>query len=160
MARRKVEASMDKIIHLSAHLSCSPRRAFELFTRNDRLESWLAPHAEVEPAIGGAYHIFWAPDDRENDSTLGCRITAMEPDQFISFEWRSPRQFKDFANNADPLTHVVVFFIPIPTGTDVHLIHSGWRGTPEWDAAREWQEKAWQIAFERLEGQAHQGGSL
>ena len=88
---------------------------------------------------------------KENNSTIGCRITAIEPDQFLSFEWRSPKQFKHFANQADPLTHVVVLFVPRGESTHVHLIHSGWRGTPEWEEARRWQGQAWSVAFERLE---------
>ena len=142
---------MDKIVHLTAHLQCDPQRAFEMFTVNRLLESWLAPLAEVEPVPGGCYELFWKPDDRENNSTLGCRVTAVQPDQLLAFEWRSPRQFKNFANQADPLTHVVVCFIPSRSGTDVHLIHSGWRSSPEWEEARQWQDRAWQVAFQTLE---------
>ena len=107
---------MDKIVHLSVQLQCGPHRAFELFTVNQHLESWLVDVAEVEPVAGGRYELFWEPDDRENNSTLGCKVTAVEPDKFIAFEWRSPKQYKHFANTADPLTHVVVFFIPVATG--------------------------------------------
>jgi hypothetical protein len=77
-------------------------------------------------------------------------VTAIESDKFLSFEWRSPKQYQHFANNADPLTHVVVFFIPDSELTEVHLIHSGWRSTPEWEAARQWQFQAWSGAFEKL----------
>lgn len=142
---------MDKIIHRSLKLPCDSHRAFELFTDNRLLESWLANVAEVEPAVGGKYELFWEPDDRENNSTLGCRITALQPDQLIAFEWRSPKQFKHFANHADPLTHVVVFFLTDGDETHVHLIHSGWRGTSEWEEARQWQDQAWKVAFRALE---------
>ena len=104
---------MDQIIHLTADLQCDTQRAFELFTNNSLLESWLVNVAEIEPKVGGKYELFWEPNDRENNSTLGCRITAIQPSEFLSFEWRSPKQYKHFANNADPLTHVVVFFIQI-----------------------------------------------
>lgn len=142
---------MDQIVHISSRLSCGVHRAFELFTVNAQLQTWLAEVAEVEPQVGGRYELFWEPDDRENNSTIGCRITALEPDQFLSFEWRSPKQFKHFANQADPLTHVVVCFMPIQNGTQVHLIHSGWRSSPEWIEAMHWQERAWRVAFEALE---------
>ena len=118
---------MDKIIHHSVQLQCDPHRAFEMFTVNQLLESWLVNVAEVEPVAGGKYELFWEPNDRENNSTLGCTITAVEVDKFLAFEWRSPKQFKHFANTANPLTHVVIFFIPSRKSTDVHLIHSGWR---------------------------------
>ena len=48
---------------------------------------------------------------------------------------------------------VVVFFIPHGAETDVHLIHSGWRNTAEWEEARQWQATAWRGAFKELEKQ-------
>lgn len=57
-------------------------------------------------------------------------------------------------NNAGPLTHVVVFFIPCDDGTsrctDVHVFHSGWRSSEEWEEARKWFERAWNEACEEL----------
>ena len=146
---------MDKIVHHSVRLCCDARRAFEMFTVNSLLESWLTNAAEVTPVVGGGYELFWEPGDRENNSTLGCRVTAVEPDRLLSFEWRSPKQYKHFANDADPLTHVVVCFIPDGEGTRVHLIHSGWRGTAEWEEARQWQERAWGAALGQLENQVN-----
>lgn len=148
---------MDKIIHRALKLHCDSQRAFELFTDNRSLESWLVSLAEVEPVIGGKYELFWEPDDRENNSTIGCKVTALEPGQLISFEWRSPKQYKRFANNADPLTHVVVSFYPDGEWTTIHLIHSGWRGTSEWDEARQWQDRAWGVAFGVLEKNVNGG---
>ncbi|MBN8581318.1 MAG: SRPBCC domain-containing protein [Anaerolineae bacterium] len=142
---------MDQVIHLSSRLSCDAHQAFEMFTVNTKLQIWLTEVAEVELRVGGLYELFWEPEDRENNSTIGCHITAFEADQFLSFEWRSPKQFKHFANQADPLTHVVVFFVPIQNGTQVHLIHSGWRSSPEWIEAMQWQERAWRMAFDALE---------
>lgn len=145
---------MDKIIHYSVRLQCDVNRAFEMFSDNEFLQTWLVNVAEVEPVVGGKYELFWEPDDRENNSTIGCRVTAVEPDKFISFEWRSPKQYKQFANNADPLTHVVVFFIPNgENSTQVQLIHSGWRSSAEWETARQWQDRAWSVAFKELEKQ-------
>jgi uncharacterized protein YndB with AHSA1/START domain len=147
---------VDKIIHLTVDLKCDVHHAFELFTVNRLLESWLTSAAEVEPATGGSYELFWEPDDRENNSTIGCRVTAIQADHFLSFEWRSPQQYKHFANNADPLTHVVVFFIPENGSTHVHLIHSGWRSAPEWEEARQWQTRAWEMAFKELKALVNQ----
>lgn len=144
-------SGMDKVIHVSISLRCDAAHAFELFTSKPLLESWLTEVADVEPVKGGKYELFWQPADRENDSTIGCRITAIEADTFLSFEWKSPKQFKHFANEADPLTHVVVFFIPRGEHTRVHVVHSGWRSSDEWEEARKWQERAWAISLERLE---------
>ncbi len=151
---------MDKIVHHSVRLHCNARRAFEMFTVNHLLESWLVNVAEVEPVIGGKYELFWEPEDRENNSTIGCRVTAIESDTFLSFEWRSPKQYKHFANNADPLTHAVVFFVPTSENTEVHLIHSGWRSSAEWQEARQWQDRAWGVAFKELERQVTETTSV
>jgi uncharacterized protein YndB with AHSA1/START domain len=142
---------MDRVIQVAAELRCQPTEAFEHFVGKPLLESWLATAAEVEPVVGGRYELFWDPADRENDSTIGCRITALVPGALLAFEWKSPRQFKAFANSSDPLTHVVVAFRPTQAGTAVHLVHSGWRGAPEWQEAADWQERAWTVAFEALE---------
>jgi uncharacterized protein YndB with AHSA1/START domain len=141
---------VDRIIHVSAQVRSPAATAFSLFVEPRLLEGWLAVAAEVDARPGGMYHLFWSPD-RENDCTAGCRITAMDPPQLLSFEWKSPRQFKHFANQADPLTHVAVFFLPGADGTRVHLLHSGWRSSPEWEEARSWQQRAWEQAFRELE---------
>ena len=152
---------MDKILYHSVRLHCDPEQAFKMFTLKEHLQSWLAATADVEPMVGGKYELFWNPEDMENDSTLGCTITAIEPGKFLSFEWRGPKQYKHFMNDADPLTHVVVFFIPCseensPTlYTEVHLIHSGWQSSAEWEEARLWFEKAWNSAFEELRKQVN-----
>lgn len=146
---------MDKILKHSIKLSCDEKRSFELFTRNELLQMWLCPLADVVPEAGGKYELFWNPDDKENDSTIGCKITAIEPSKYLSFQWKGPRQFKHFMNEADPLGHVVVFFIPVHDGqqspcTEVNLIHTGWRSSDDWEEARLWFETAWNRSFKQL----------
>lgn len=148
--RNPVLPATDNVIHVSALVSVPPAMAFRYFTDNDLLESWLTASADVEPKAGGKYELFWQPDDRENNSTIGCQVTVVAPGQFIAFQWRSPKQFKPFVNTADPLTHVVAMFVSDGSGTMVHLIHSGWRSSAEWEEARIWQEQAWTVAFKEL----------
>lgn len=146
---------MDNIIAHSIRLHCSAQRAFEMFTVNEYLEAWLATLADVEAVVGGKYELVWDLDDREHNSTYGCKVTAIEADKFLAFEWKGPRQFEDVMNNVDPLTHVTIFFIPsdelFTASTDVFLVHSGWRHTPAWQEARQWFVKAWHDAFEELQ---------
>lgn len=155
--RSLVEPVEDRIVTVSALLAVSPERAFDYFTTNALLEIWLTAEANVEARVGGPYELFWVPEDRENNSTIGCRVTAVAPGQLIAFQWRSPEQFKAFANGADPLTHAVVLFAPEGTGTRVHVVHSGWRSGPEWEEARVWQERAWTAAFRKLAQVAEPG---
>jgi uncharacterized protein YndB with AHSA1/START domain len=144
--------AMDKIIYRTATLPCDAARAFEMFTSNEMLEKWLAVKADVEPRAGGKYELFWNPEEPEFDSTIGCRVTAFAPGRLLAFEWKGPKQYSDFMNETDPLTHVTVAFVPAEDGgTEVHLVHTGWRDTPAWEEAREWFVRNWEGAFGALE---------
>lgn len=142
---------MDKIIYRTITLDCNPQKAFKLFTENQHLKKWLTQVAEVEPKVGGKYELFWNPDDRENDSTIGCKILAITPSSFLCFGWKGPKKFKHFMNNVTPLTNVTIAFIPNPKGTEIHLLHSGWRNTADWEKARECFNKAWATALSKLQ---------
>ena len=135
----------------SITVNADARDLFEMLTVSRKLESWLTMEADVEPRVGGKYELFWNPKEREFDSTIGCRITAIVRDKLLAFEWKGPKQYAGFMNVADPLTHVVVFLIPVDENkTELHLIHSGWRGTPEWEKARRWFENLWGPCLQQL----------
>lgn len=149
---------MDNIIHHTVKLACSSQRAFEMFTVNRLVRTWLAPKAEIKPVVGGQYHVYWDKSDPKNDSTYGCKITALEPGALLALEWKSPSQFKRFMNDADPKTHVAVFFYPVSTQqTKVHLVHTGWRSSDEWEEARLWFDVAWKNALHTLQQKCDNG---
>jgi len=145
----------ETILHRTVRLKCDENQAFDQVIDNGNLESWLTVRADVEPNIEGKYELFWRPEDPENDSTIGCKIKAIEPGRLLSFNWKGPEQFKSVMNESDPLTHVTISFIPQGSienpVTEVHLIHSGWGSTPEWQAAQTYFDRAWSIAFGELE---------
>ena len=121
---------MENIILIKEEIDCDIYTAFSLFTFNELLDGWLTEKAEIEPKVGGKYELFWEPENKEINSTIGCKITGIEENKFISFDWKGPVQFKSFMNNADPLTHIIVFFSSDPNEknkTTIHLLHTGWR---------------------------------
>jgi len=147
---------MDRIIHCKVYLKCSQRQAFEMFTKNTHIQSWLAQIADVEPCVGGKYELFWDANNRDINSTIGCKITAIEPDKLLCFEWKGPAQFAHFMNAAEPLTHVSVFFSSINDcgrATEIHLVHTGWGSDEDWDQARKWFEKVWENALAILKNE-------
>ena len=144
---------MQNIIQFEIELDCGVHEAFNFFTINEKLESWLPEKAEVDPKVGGKYELFWTPPNREINSTIGCKITSIEIDKYISFEWKGPEMFQSFMNFCDPLTHVVVVFSSSPADpkkTTVFLFHSGWRDDAKWQKARDYFEKAWSGALTNL----------
>jgi len=144
----------DRVIAQSVTLNCSAEIAFSYFSDSQLLQQWLAPKADVEMKPGGKYELFWSPDDADktNNSTLGCKVLAVEAPYYINMEWRGNKDHKSFMNNVRPLTNVSVAFIPInPTVTRVSLLHTGWRQGKDWDSAFAFFEKAWAGAFKTLE---------
>lgn len=144
---------MGQIIHQQVQLNCAPEIAFRQFTRVERLERWLTKKADVEARIGGKYELYWDIDHPERDSTVGCRITALVPDRMLAFDWKGPQQFSDFMNDADPLTHVAVMFYPAQRGSELYLLHSGWRVSGRWSEAQAYFDRAWIHALKTLQEQ-------
>lgn len=142
---------MDKIITQNALLSCDLEKAFEMFSNNEKLESWLTAKANVELETGGSYELFWEPNDPENNSTIGCKVLAFEKPNFINFEWKGPKQYKHFMNTIRPLTNVTVVFSKKVASTKVTLLHTGWPDGDEWEEARQYFINAWKGAFLKLE---------
>jgi uncharacterized protein YndB with AHSA1/START domain len=145
--------NIENIIMIKEELNCDVSTAFRMFTENNLLESWLTEKAYVEPKNRGKYELFWDPSNPKDNSTIGCKVTGVEPNKFISFDWKGPVQFKSFMNTADPLTHVIVFFSTndsTKNNTIMHFFHTGWRKIQEWQEARNFFEKAWKNAFKEL----------
>lgn len=142
---------MDKIIYHSIRLNCDCKTAFEMFTANKHLEKWLTQMADVEPKVGGRYELFWNPENKMDDSTIGCRILAISPGKLLCFEWKGPKHFKHFMNNVRPLTNVVAFFTSFQSGSEVHLLHTGWRDTNEWEQARQLFDRTWKAVLSELQ---------
>ena len=144
---------MENIILIKMEMDSDIHNVFNMFTVNELLEEWLTEKADIEPEVGGKYELFWEPENREINSTIGCKITGIEEDRFISFEWKGPVQFQSFMNSVDPLTHVIIFFIPssdVPIKTTIYLFHVGWRKSPEWQQARNYFDKVWRNVLREL----------
>ena len=95
MNRSPTEEVDDKIIHASLWLGKDPAQIFAYWTESELLTKWLAPVARVDPQLGGKYELFWQPAEPENNSTIGCRITAFQEDQLLAFQWRSSQEWEN-----------------------------------------------------------------
>ncbi|MFX0040011.1 MAG: SRPBCC domain-containing protein [Promethearchaeota archaeon] len=144
---------MENIIFIKEELDCDIATAFKMFTVNRFLEKWLTEEADVDPKLGGKFELFWEPKNKQVNSTIGCKITGIERNKFISFDWKGPVEFQKFMNTANPLTHVIVFFSykdDDPIKTTIYLFHIGWRKNNDWQEARNYFENAWSKALQVL----------
>ncbi len=127
-------------------------KVWAAWTDGSQLTKWLTEKANVRAELGGPYELFWEPDHPERNSTLGCKVTAVEANEHLAFTWRGPMPYAHLMNNGElPPTHVDVRLDSRGGKTIMRFEHLGWGTGKEWDEAKAWQEKAWRGAFEQLE---------
>lgn len=130
-------------------------RIFDAWLQPDLLERWLTRKANVEPAIGGAYELYWEPENPDRNSTKGCRITGLVRNSELSFSWRGPAEYADLMGDK---TQVYVRLTRCEGGTLLRFVHTGWGCGPRWDSARAWQTEAWREALENLKNMMENTG--
>lgn len=120
---------------------------FSTFTEPAHLTKWLCARAEVEPKVGGIYHLTF-----EGDIPFECRgrITHYTQDVDIGYSWLGPPAFADLLNTETPTTRVYVRLAESPEGIDVTLEHVGWKSGDAWEEARSWHFHLWDEALHRL----------
>lgn len=138
-------------ILVDVELNVSVKEAWQLWLDGRKLVQWLTTEARVEPQVGGAYELFWDPTNHNDNSTLGCKITALVPHKLLAFEWRGPVPYADLMNVEPFPTWASVSFEPVEVNkTMLHFRHSGWGVGDPWREAKDWQNTAWTMAFNEL----------
>lgn len=140
--------TMEKTLHTPVE------SVWRAWTDPEQLCPWFALKANVVAERGGPYELFWDPSHPDRQSTLGCRITFIQPQRWLGFTWRGPTVFDDLMNeNAvppPPPTHVTVSFVPDGARTTVRVNHTGWMDGERWAEARAWHVRAWSAVLENL----------
>jgi len=145
--------SLPEPIVLTMDLAETRDRIWEMWTTPEGLTSWLCLRAHVEPWVGGAYELFWNPDETRplSDSTVGCRVLSIDPPRLLEVSWRGADAVARVMDaRGAPTTQVTVRLYPTLTGTRLELLHAGWGEGAEWARARAWFERVWAGAFELL----------
>lgn len=151
-----MESSKD--LNFDLLLNISLESAWNFWTDSKKLTQWLTGEANVDPSLNGPYELFWDPANHDDNSTLGCRITALVPRKLLAFEWRGPVPYADLMNVRPFATWASVSFEAVDVNrTIIHFRHSGWGTGERWMAAREWQKNAWAGAFQELQTLIEQG---
>lgn len=135
---RASERSVDVQVEIAASLD----DAWDAWTTRDGIKSFFAPDADVDPRVGGAFHIYMdplaAPGSKGADE---MRFMALQPKRMISFDWNAPPHL---AQVRPQRTFVVVRFEPVSAQlTRVTLHHTGWGDGGEWDKAFDYFRSAW-----------------
>lgn len=141
-------------ITIEQRLNASIDRVWQAWTDSVQAGTWFAAGANIQPERGGAYELFWDLAHPERDSTIGCRLTFIQPKKWLGFTWRGPFIYDDLMNeNATPPpppTHVTVQFESQKDQTEIQVTHIGWGAGPRWDDARNWHIRAWAGVIQNL----------
>jgi len=115
-------------------IAATPAQLWDAWTTRDGIVSFFSPDAEIEPRVGGAFHIFInplaPPGMKGADDT---RFLALQKPSMLSFDWNAPPSLPEIRAQR---TFVVVRIAPVDDKrTRVSLHHTGWGDGGEWDKA-------------------------
>jgi uncharacterized protein YndB with AHSA1/START domain len=132
------ERSIDKETVVAASVD----DVWTAWTTREGIIGFFAPDAQIDPRVGGAFHIYFnplgAPGSKGADD---MRFMALQPKTMLSFDWNAPPHLP---NARQQRTFVVVRFAPVDAKqTKVTLHHTGWGDGDEWDKTYAYFDRAW-----------------
>ncbi len=153
-----VERAIDKEVVVEAGVDA----VWDAWTTKAGITSFFAPDAEIDPRVGGAFHVYInpyaAPGMKGADE---MRFLAVQPKTMLSFDWNAPPSLPSVRTQR---TLVIVRFVPEGPRTRVTLHHVGW-GAPEgadgkeWDATFRYFDNAWGNVLGNLQKRFAPGGA-
>ena len=132
------ERAIEKEIVVAAPIES----VWQTWTSKAGIESFFAPEAEIEPRVGGAFHVHMdplaAPGAKGADD---MRFMALQKPKMLTFDWNAPPSLPEVRGQR---TFVEVRLEPVgDKQTRVTLHHTGWGEGGEWDKAYAYFDRAW-----------------
>ena len=122
------------------------------------LESFFAPEARIELAVGGRLDIHFFPDNPPGTrGAEGMILLAVEPRRRIAFTWDAPPMWPEIRKQrslvAVSLESMNMESLDMESRqtTRVRLEQTGWGQGAEWLAVYEYFDHAWDTVLNRLQ---------
>jgi len=117
--------SVDPLVHQGL-INAPIEKVWKAWTTSEGLRSWLAPHAEIELAIGGKMRTNYNEEGALSDAqTIENTILAYEPQRMLSVHvTKTPAGFP-FADAVRDMWTVVYFEPSEPGETAVRIVSLG-----------------------------------
>lgn len=144
--RQLILAPLEFEINLKAGIS----KVWTAWTTEEGIRSFFAPACKIEARVGGAYEIYFHPDEKEGfRGAEGTHILAFEPMKYLSFSWNNPPSIPGIRLQ---FATVGLYFEEIhEQKTFFKLVHQGWGPGEDWGKAFDYFEHAWeQVVIPRL----------
>lgn len=134
---------------------CAQEDAFASFATTDGAITFFAPSAVIEPRVGGAYELYF---DDEAEPGLrgseGCVVRRIERPTLLVVTWNFPPELPRIRRER---TELSLHFADLPgEGTEVTLVHDGFRGASdpathaEWEQGHRYFNRVWGTVLTRL----------
>ena len=152
LGAQAVERAIDKEVVVPAPI----QSVWQDWTTKAGIESFFAPEAEIEPRVGGAFHIHIDPYGEPGmKGADDMRFMALQAPTMLSFDCNAPPSLPETRQQR---TFVVVRLVDVDgRSTRVTLHHTGWGDGGEWDRAYTYFDRAWGIVLGNLKLRFEQG---
>lgn len=139
----------DREIRITRTIRTDQASAWKAWADPEGLRSWWATDLKVESRVGGAYELYFLPDNPPGSrGGEGNTILCLEPDSRLAFSWNAPP--------TQPRTrsqHTVVelrFTALSSATTEVELLHRGFGPGEDWDDTYTYFQAAWTQVMDRF----------
>jgi uncharacterized protein YndB with AHSA1/START domain len=148
------ERAIDKEVIVAAPILA----VWQTWTTKAGIESFFAPEAEIEPKVGGAFHIHINPyGEPGTKGADDMRFMALQEPTMLSFDWNAPPSLPEIRKQR---TFVVVRLADVDgRSTRVRLHHTGWGDGGEWDKTYAYFDRAWGNVLANLK-KRHESGPV
>jgi uncharacterized protein YndB with AHSA1/START domain len=135
----------DRTIELSTTVEAPPEAVLRALTDAGELARWFPSAAESDPRTGGAYsYRFEFETDTSRNHTYAGEYREVSSGR-VAYSWKT---------EAGP-TEVEFRIAPSGDGTEIRLVHSGWRAHED-DAVEEFRQ-GWSFFLENLKAYLERG---
>ena len=148
------ERAIDKEVTVAAPVAA----VWQSWTSKAGIESFFAPQAEIDPRVGGAFHIHFDPlAEPGAKGADDMRFMALQSPKMLSFDWNAPPSLPEARAQR---TFVVVRLHDIDgKSTRVTVHHTGWGDGGEWDKTYTYFDRAWPRVLANLK-KRHESGPI
>lgn len=146
------QKTSEKILHRQVDVNASVDEVWHAWTTPEGIASFFAPGCKIELEPGGAYEIYFTPDQPPGKrGAEGSKVLSYLPNEMLAFTWGAPPAVMKL-REAGATTQVVVRLEPLTDGkTRVHFAQLGFGDGEDWDKYYAYFENAWPRVLSNLQ---------
>jgi len=149
-------AAAERAIEKEVVVAAPIETVWQTWTSKAGIESFFAPEAEIEPKVGGAFHIHMDPLAQPGMKGADeMRFLALQRPTMLTFDWNAPPSLPEARAQR---TFVIVRLADVDGKTTrVTLYHTGWGSGGEWDKTYIYFDRAWGHVLGNLKDRFEKG---